>query len=92
MSSPKANASSARAQASASTVPTTMYGRMWSIIWASRPDPLNEPTAQNLNWSNVWISSTRIVDVIDPSMAATAAPASASFTGVAPPRPAEPSA
>ena len=55
---------------------------------ASRP--ASEPTAQNRNWSSVATSSSRIAVVIEPSSAVIAAPASASFTGVAPSRPDRP--
>ena len=89
-SSPSASAFSVRPDTSAMTAPTTMNGATWRAIVPSRP--ASEPTAQNRNWSSVLTSSSRIADVIDARNAVIAAPARASFTGVAPSRPSDPSA
>ena len=65
-----------------------MNGANCAAISPSRP--ASDPTAQNRNWSNVATSTSRIAVVIDPRNAVIAAPASASFTGVAPSRPSDP--
>ena len=52
---------------------------------------MTEPTAQNRYWSSVAEFNRSIAAVNDPSRADRAAPAMASFTGVAPPRPMDPS-
>ena len=53
--------------------------------------PASDPTIQKRNWSRVLTSTRRIAVVIEPIRAVSAAPASASLTGVAPSRPSEPS-
>ena len=65
-----------------------MNGATSTIV--SVPRPTSDPTAQNRNWSSVSTSSSRTTEVNDDRSAAVAAPASASLTGVAPPRPIEP--
>ena len=66
-----------------------MNGATLAAMSAVRP--ASEPTAQKRNWSSVATSISRIAVVIEPSIAVRAAPARASFTGVAPSRPSDPS-
>src|SRR4051794_21223035 len=87
-SSPSDIAFSTRPQNSDSTIPTRMNGATCAAT--SEPRPANDPTDQNRNWSNVSTSPISTAVVNDPSIAVSAAPASASFTGVAPSRPSDP--
>ena len=70
--------------------PMTMNGATCAATSAARP--ASEPTTQNRNWSSVSASSSRTAVVNEPRRAVMAAPARASLTGVAPPRPSEPMA
>ena len=69
-------------------MPRRMNGRTPQSTSSSRP--AIEPTAQNRYWSRVAESSSSIAEVSEAISADTAAPAMASFTGVAPPRPIAP--
>ncbi len=89
-SSPRARALRERPADNAITVPTTRKGATWAATVMSRP--ATDPTAQNRYWSRVDTSSSRTVVVMEPRKAVTAAPASASLTGVAPSRPSAPRA
>ena len=74
-----------RPSPSARTAPTTTVGS--TCHTTSKPRPASDPTCQNRNASSdTWlVSSTAVIS--EPSAADTAAPAKASFTGVAPSRP-----
>ena len=58
----------------------------------SEPRPASAPTCQNRKESSVAVSLTTMARTIANSSADSAAPASARVTGVAPPRPAAPTA
>ncbi|OLT13268.1 hypothetical protein BJF78_22270 [Pseudonocardia sp. CNS-139] len=88
-SSPRDSALSAGALASPITAPTSRNHCTWPATPGSRP--AIEPTAQNRYASSVWTSMRITAEVSAASSADTAAPASASVTGVGPPRPTDPS-
>ncbi len=85
-SSPSASAFNGRASASASSAPAIRNGATWASVSESRP--ASEPTHQKRHVSNASLSSSVIACVSASSAAVIAVPASASRTGVAPPRPA----
>ena len=56
----------------------------------SQVAPLTPPICQNRNESIAWMRGSMIALISEPNAALTAAPASASLSGVAPPRPSDP--
>jgi hypothetical protein len=87
VSSPSARPLSERPQASATTIPSNRNGATPSRIGVYRP--ASEPTCQNrssLSASTLVITMPLVREM---SPAVTAAPASASLTGVAPSRPSD---
>ena len=71
------------------TAPTPMNGATWRAIVPSRS--ASEPTDPEPELVERGTSRSRIADVIERANAVIAAPARASFTGVAPSRPIDPS-